>query len=74
MKQTWGFAWFSVALSAIVLIAMFFGGLEPGLPVFFCFVPVIFFMVARTIKELSDRVAHLEGVLRDQDTGPGDEG
>ena len=70
MKQTWGFAWFSVALSAIVLIAMFFGGFEPSLPTFFCFVPVIFFMIARTIKELSDRVAYLEGVLRDQDSGP----
>jgi len=74
MKQTWGFAWFSVALSAIVLIAMLFGGPEPSLPVFFCFIPVIFFMVARTIKELADRVAHLEGVLRNQDTGSRDEG
>ena len=73
MKQIWGFAWFSVALSAIVLIAIFFGGPEPGLPAFFCFLPVIFFMVARTIKELSDRIGYLEEVLRDQDTGSRDE-
>lgn len=66
MKQTWGFALFSVALSAIVLISMFLGSIESGLPAFFCFVPVIFFMIAQTIKELSDRVTHLERALRDK--------
>ena len=73
MKQTWGFAWFSVALSAIVLIAMLFGGLEPSLPTFLCFLPVVFFMVARAIKELTDRVAYLEGMLQDQSAAPKDE-
>ena len=66
MKQTWGFAWFSVALSAIVLAAMLFGGLKPSLPTFFCFLPVVFFMIARTIKKLTDRVSYLESALRDQ--------
>lgn len=72
MKQTWGFAWFSVALSAIVLVAMLFGGLEPSLPTFLCFLPVVFFMVARAIKELTDRVTYLESVLQDQSAGPKD--
>lgn len=66
MKQTWGFAWFSVALSAIVLVAILFGGPEPGLPTFFCFLPVILFMIARTIKKLTDRVSFLENALRAQ--------
>jgi hypothetical protein len=73
MKQTWGFAWFSVALSAIVLVAMLFGGPEPSLPTFLCFLPVVFFMVARVIKELTNRVAYLESVLQHQSAGPKDE-
>jgi hypothetical protein len=73
MKQTWGFAWFSVALSAIVLVAMLFAGLKPSLPTFLCFLPVVFFMIARAIKELTDRVAYLESVLQDQSAGPKDE-
>ena len=64
MKQTWGFAWFSAALSAIVLVAMLFGGPEPSLPTLLCFLPVVFFMVARAIKELTDRVAYLESVCK----------
>jgi hypothetical protein len=72
MKQTWGFAWFSVALSAIVMVAMLLGGPEPSLPTFFCFLPVIFFMIARSIKELTDRVSYLESVLREQGVGPKD--
>ena len=72
MKQTWVFAWFSVALSAIVLVAMLFGGPESSLPTFFCFLPVVFFMVARAIKDLTDRVAYLESVLQDQSTFPKD--
>ena len=73
MKQPWGFAWFSVALSAIVLVAMLFGGPEPSFPTLLCFLPVVFFMVARAIKELTDRVAYLESVLQDQGTDPKDE-
>ncbi|MBT8433052.1 MAG: hypothetical protein KJN95_00230 [Gammaproteobacteria bacterium] len=73
MKQTWGFAWFSAALSAIVLVAMLLGGPEPSLPTFLCFLPVVFFMIARTIKELTDRVSYLESVLRDQGLKPENE-
>ena len=73
MKQTWGFAWFSAALSAIVLIGMLFAGPEPSLPTFLCFLPVVFFMIARTIKELADRVSYLESVLRDQGLKPENE-
>ena len=74
MKQTWGFAWFSVALSGIVLVAMIYGGPEPSLPTFFCFIPVIFFMIARTINELIARIAYLEGVIRDQGIDSGNDG
>ena len=74
MQQTRGFAWFSVGLSAIVLVGMIFGGPEPSLPAFFCFVPVIFFMIARIINDLIDRVAYLERVLQDQGITPDDEG
>ena len=66
MKNTWGFAWFSAVLSAIVLVAMLFSGPEPSLPTFLCFLPVVFFMIARNIKELADRVSYLEGILRAQ--------
>jgi CDP-diglyceride synthetase len=68
MKKTWGFAWFSVALSAIVLVSIVFGRPEPVLPTYFCFIPVVFFMIARIIKDLVERVSHLERMLETERT------
>ena len=60
MRDIWGPAWFATALCAIVLMAMLFGRWEPAAPAFFCFLPVIFFQMSRTIQTLSRRVEELE--------------
>ena len=63
MKEIWGFAWFATALCAIALVMGVIGRLEAGLPAFFCFIPVVFFMLARTIQNLTARIARLEEAL-----------
>lgn len=63
MKKIWGPAWFATALCGIALVMMLAGRLEAALPAFFCFIPVVFFMLAGTNSELSARVAHLEEEL-----------
>jgi len=70
MKEIWGFAWLALALCTIVVAAMFSGSIEAGLPAFFCFLPVPFFLAARTISRLSARIEVLEMALR-ADAGNG---
>lgn len=60
MREIWGPAWFGTALCAIVVIATVFGAWESAAPAFFCFLPVVFFQMARTIQALSERVEVLE--------------
>jgi hypothetical protein len=60
MREIWGPAWFATALCAMVLMAMLLGGWEPAAPAFFCFLPVIFFQMSRTIQALSRRIEELE--------------
>ena len=60
MKEIWGPAWFATALSVIVLVGTVFGRWEAVAPAFFCFLPVVFFQMARTIQRLSKRVEELE--------------
>ena len=63
MKETWGFAWFATALCAIALVPRLVGHPDAGLIAFYCFIPVVFFTIARTIKELRSRVEALEQAL-----------
>ena len=67
VKETWGFAWFAVGLSIIVMVSMLLGSPEAGLPAFFCFLPVVFFMIARTIRSLTRRIEHWEHMLEHKD-------
>ena len=60
MREIWGPAWFATALCAIVVIAMLLGGWEPAAPAFFCFLPVVFYQMSRTIQTLSRRIEELE--------------
>lgn len=60
MREIWGPAWFATALCAMFLIATVFGAWEAAAPAFFCFLPVVFFQMARTIQMLSERVDALE--------------
>ena len=67
VKETWGFAWFAVGLSIIVIVSMLLGSRAAALPAFFSFLPVVFFMIARTIRSLTDRIEHLENALENKD-------
>jgi hypothetical protein len=60
MREIWGPAWFATALCAIFVIAIVFGAWQAAAPAFFCFLPVVFFQMARTIQTLSKRVEVLE--------------
>lgn len=60
MRSTWGPAWFATALCAIVVVVILIGGWGPAAPAFFCFLPVVFFQMSRTIDTLSKRVEELE--------------
>ena len=71
MKETWGFAWFAVGLCVIVIISMLLGSPEAALPAFFSFLPLVFFMIASTIRSLTARIAHLENTLKNTDATPG---
>lgn len=61
MKEIWGPVWFVTALCAIALIGVVIGRLESMAPAFFCFLPVVFFQMARTIQSLAKRIEELEG-------------
>lgn len=65
MREIWGPAWFATALCAIVLSATIFGRWEPAAPAFFCFLPIVFIQMARTIQTLSARVEELERARED---------
>ena len=65
MKETWGFVWFAAALCIIMIVSMLLGSPEAGLPAFFSFLPIVFFLIARTIRNLTDRISHLESALKD---------
>lgn len=60
MREIWGPAWFATALCAIVVVALLLGGWESAAPAFFCFLPVVFFQLTRTIHRLSMRLEQLE--------------
>jgi hypothetical protein len=60
MREIWGPAWFASALCAIVVIAVILGAWQAAAPAFFCFLPVVFFQMTRTIQKLSSRVEELE--------------
>lgn len=68
VKETWGFVWLAAALSAIVLVSMLIGSTESGFPAFFCFLPIVFVLIARSIKNLAERVSILESALEKVDT------
>ena len=67
VKETWGFAWFAVGLCIIVIVSMLLGSPEAALPAFFSFLPVVFFMIARTMRSLTERIEHLENTLENTD-------
>jgi hypothetical protein len=60
MREIWGPAWFATALCAMAVIAVIFGVWQATAPAFFCFLPVVFFQMARTIQRLAERVEVLE--------------
>ncbi len=64
MKETWGFVWFAAALCVIVFVSMLFGSVEAAFPAFFSFLPVVFFLIGRTIKSLTERISRLEDALK----------
>ena len=71
MKETWGFAWFAGGLCIIVMVSMFLGSPQAAFPAFFSFLPFVFFMIARTIRGLTERIAHLENTLQNTNATPG---
>ena len=66
MREIYGPAWFATALCAIVLLTTIFDSWEPAAPAFFCFLPVVFLQMARTIQTLARRVDELERSSRDR--------
>ena len=60
MRETWGPAWFATALCALVLTTLILGRWEAAAPAFFCFLPVVFFQLTRTIASLTKRIEDLE--------------
>lgn len=60
MREIWGPAFFATALCAIAVIATTLGEWESAAPAFFCFLPVVFFQMARNTRALSKRVEELE--------------
>ena len=65
MKEIRSFPWLATALCGIATVMMVIGRPEAGLPAFFCFIPVVFFMVSRIIQSLNERITQLEDALRD---------
>lgn len=60
MREIWGPVWFASALCAIAVIAAIFGAWQAAAPAFFCFLPVVFIQMTRTIQKISRRVEELE--------------
>jgi len=68
VKETWGFVWFAAALCVIVLVSLILGSVEAAFPAFFCFLPVVFYFIALTIKNLTERISRLESALKNGST------
>ncbi|MBW2281312.1 MAG: hypothetical protein JRG76_09215 [Deltaproteobacteria bacterium] len=62
MREIWGPAWFVTALCAMAVVAVVLGAWGAVAPAFFCFLPVVFFQMSRTIHALSRRIEELERV------------
>lgn len=60
MREIWGPVWFVTALCVIALIGLVIGRLEAIAPAFFCFLPIVFYQMTRTIQSLVKRIEELE--------------
>ena len=68
MRDVWIPVWFATALCAIALLAGLFSPTsQSSTTAFFCFLPMVFFHIARNTDRLARRVEHLEGLQRDAD-------
>ncbi len=68
MKEIRRFVWFAAAVCFIVLVSMLLGSPEAAFPAFFCFLPVVFFLIARTMRSLTERISRLESALENRPT------
>lgn len=60
MREIWGPVWLATALCVMALLGWMFDRPQAIAPAFFCFLPVVFFQMARTVNKLTNRVAELE--------------